>query len=73
MFALFSPLVLVATIILILAGLLFWHLRRPGNQAPQISWIEKRHDLQLWLLVLAAFAAGIFIAYLLFTAPIRGG
>ncbi len=73
MFALIAPFLLVVTIIFVLVGLLFWNFRQPRQQTPHIPWLETHHDLQFWLLVLAAFAAGIFIAYLLFAAPLGSG
>lgn len=73
MSAIFSPLVLVIIIILVLSGLLVWNLRQTHNQTSQIPWIEARHDLQIWLLILAAFVTGIFIAYLFFIGPMGTG
>lgn len=62
---------LLAVIIIILASLLVaWQLRQPQNSKRGSPWIETRSDLQVWLLFLAAFVAGIFIAYLLFTMPV---
>jgi uncharacterized Tic20 family protein len=73
MFAIFSPLFLVVMFILVLGGVLFWILRQPRDQALQTPWVETSHNFQIWLLILAAFATGIFIAYLLLTGPIGGG
>lgn len=73
MLAMFSPLLLVVTIIMILSGLLFWNVRQSYNQTSQSPWVETRHDLQIWLLILAAFITGIFIAYLFFLVPVGGG
>lgn len=71
MFAL-MPLLLISIIIILLSLLAFWHLKQPQNAKSEIPRIEMPNDLQVWLLVLAAFVAGILIAYALF-APTAGG
>ena len=63
------PLLLMAIIIVLVSLLLIWQLKQPRHPEGGIPWIETRSDLQVWLLILAAFVAGILIAYVLF-API---
>jgi uncharacterized membrane protein YidH (DUF202 family) len=63
------PLLLLLIIITLVIVLIFWRFKQPKSGMP---WIETRSDLQVWLLVLAAFVAGILIAYVLF-APVAGG
>lgn len=66
------PLLLVVIIIILVSLLVIWQLKQLRHSEGGIPWIETRSDLQIWLLILAAFVAGILIAYVLF-APVVGG
>jgi hypothetical protein len=66
------PLLLVVIIIILVSLLVIWQLKQPRHAKGGVPWIETRSDLQVWLLVLAAFVTGILIAYVLF-APVVGG
>lgn len=63
------PLILIALILVLVAGL-FWHFRYTNNQKINTPWARTRSDVQVWLLVLAAFVMGVFLAYVLFTLPL---
>lgn len=66
------PLLLVIIIIILVSLLVVWQLKQPQKSKGGIPWISTRSDLQVWLLVLAAFVTGVLIAYVLFT-PVIGG
>lgn len=66
------PLLLVVIVIILLSLLLTWQLKQPRHSKRGMPWVETQSDLQMWLLILAAFVAGILIAYVLFV-PIVGG
>jgi hypothetical protein len=60
------PLVLISSLIGLLFGLIAWGFwrarRRERNQAP----LGSRDEILLGLLILAAFAMGVFLTYALF-------
>ncbi|RME99232.1 MAG: hypothetical protein D6768_15460 [Chloroflexi bacterium] len=62
------PLLLIALIVVLLAGLL-WNFWRTAEQKINTPWAKTRSDVQLWLLILAVFVMGLFFAYVLFTMP----
>lgn len=68
MFSSMIPLFLIALILVLVAGLL-WHFRHPDEQNIIMPWARTRSDVQVWLLVLAAFVMGLFLAYAFFGAP----
>lgn len=60
-----TSLLLFILIMLLLIILVFWGFRRSRTMNESTSWIETLSDLQLGLLLLAAFAIGVFLAYFL--------
>ena len=52
-----------------LFGLLLWMFVRAKHDSPAEVWGEARSDPLMWLLVLAAFTTGVFLAYVLFAGP----
>lgn len=60
-----TSLLLFSLIMLLLIVLVFWGFRRSRAMNESTSWIETLSDLQLGLLLLAAFAIGVFLAYFL--------
>ncbi len=51
-----------------LLGLLLWGFLQARNHQASDPWlVETRNDPLVWLLVLAAFTTGVFLAYVLLT------
>lgn len=70
MLPMLMPLLILILITLVFVGLMLsWEFKRTRNHKVEAPWIETRNDLQMWLLVLAAFIAGVFLAYILFVPP----
>lgn len=60
-----TSLFLFILIMLFLVILVFWGFRHSRTTNESTSWMETLSDLQLGLLLLAAFAIGVFLAYFL--------
>lgn len=61
--------ILFLLITALLLGLIFWGIQRVHTDNPKHSRLERLDSLQLWLLLLAAFAVGVFLSYVLFALP----
>jgi hypothetical protein len=60
---------LLSAIVLCLIGLLLWGFKRGRNISTITSFTESWDHFQIWLLALAIFTMGVFLAYLLLTIP----
>jgi len=61
-----TPIILISTLIGLLVGLLAWGFRRARRRDLDTILVGPRDDLLLGLLVLGAFAMGVFLTYALF-------
>ena len=52
-----------------LLGLISWGFIKFKTQRNSDVWDDTQDDPLLWLLVLASFTSGVFIAYVLFAVP----
>jgi hypothetical protein len=73
MLSTFTPLLLISFVVLLLVMLLIWSYKRTHSHPGNLSTIETRNDILIWLLVLAAFMIGVFVAYVLISLPAGGG
>lgn len=63
---LITPIWLVIILALILISLLFWGFTHIYHQKTDDSWEDARSNFSMWLLVLAALIAWIFVVYIIF-------
>lgn len=62
------PLLLISLLVGLLLGVLVWGFWRAGRGAAEGNPRGSRDDVLLGLLILAAFAMGVFLAYALLNA-----
>ena len=62
------PLLLISVLVGLLLGLLVWGFLRTRSQRSDGSQMEARDDVLLALLILAAFAMGVFLTYALLSS-----
>ena len=61
----FALLILISILVALLLGWMAWGFSRSRSLASDNDTVASRGDVLVWLLVLAAFALGAFVSYIL--------